>query len=104
MDTLLQDIRYALRTLRQSPGFTAIAVLTLALGIGANTTIFSVANGLVIRPLPFTDAGRVDVVYRTDPKRAFDRGSLLYADLVDLRAQSRSFNGLVEPLVALRYE
>jgi len=94
MDTLLQDIRYALRTLRQSPGFTAIAVLTLALGIGANTTIFSVVNGLVIRPLPFTDAGRVDVVYRTDPKRAFDRGSLSYADLLDLRTQSSSFTAL----------
>jgi putative ABC transport system permease protein len=94
MDALLQDIRYALRTLRQSPGFTAIAVLTLALGIGANTTIFSVVNGLVIRPLPFTDAERVDIVYRTLPKRGFARGSVSYADLLDLRAQSRSFSGL----------
>ena len=94
MDTLLQDLRYALRTLRQSPGFTAIAVLTLALGIGANTTIFSVVNGLVIRPLPFAHSEQVDVVYRTDLKRGFDRGSLLYADLLDLRAQSSSFSGL----------
>jgi putative ABC transport system permease protein len=94
MDTLLQDIRYALRTLRQSPGFTAIAVLTLALGIGANTTIFSVVNGLVIRPLPFADAAAVDIIYRTQPKRGFTHGSLSYADLLDLRAQSRSFTGL----------
>jgi predicted permease len=94
MDTLLADIRFALRTLRKSPGFTLIAVITLGLGIGANTTIFSVINGLVIRPLPFEHPGQIDIVYRTDAKRGFDRGSLLYADLLDLRAQSRSFTGL----------
>ena len=94
METLGQDIRYALRTLRQSPAFTVIAVLTLGLGIGANTTIFSVVNGLVIRPLPFVHSDQVDVVFRTDLKRGFDRGSLPYADLLDLRAQSTSFSGL----------
>jgi len=94
MDTLLQDIRYSLRTLAKSPGFTAVAVFTLALGIGATTTVFSVVNGLVIRPLPFKDPGQIDIVYRTDAKRGFDRGSVAYAALVDLRAQNKSFTAL----------
>jgi putative ABC transport system permease protein len=93
MDTLLQDIRYALRTLRHSPGYTAIAVITLGLGIGATTTIFSVVNGLVIRPLPFAHPDQIDIVYRTDTKRGFDRGGVSYADLIDLRAQSGAFSG-----------
>src|SRR5882724_12936032 len=65
METMVQDIRYGLRMLRQSPGFTAVAVITLALGIGANTAMFSVINSVLFHSLPFQDSGRVMVLWKT---------------------------------------
>jgi predicted permease len=83
MDSILYDLRYAARSLRRSPGFLAIAVLCLALGVGVNTAMFSMVNGILLRPLPFEDAGRVVSLQSTNERRAITEGGLTYADLDD---------------------
>jgi putative ABC transport system permease protein len=90
METLLQDLRYGLRTLRNSPGFTAVALLTLALGIGANTAIFSILYGVLLRPLPYKEAARLIVLHETTPKVGLV--SVSYPNFLDWRAQSRAFS------------
>jgi putative ABC transport system permease protein len=90
----LQDLRYALRILRKSPAFTAIIVLTLALGIGANAAIFSIINALLIRPLPFSTADRVMMIYEANHVRGFDQFSVSPGNFTDYRAQNRSFDGM----------
>ena len=93
-ETLLQDLRYAFRTLRKSPGFTVVAVLTLALGIGANTTIFSLVNGVMLRPLPFRDPGRLVRVWESSPSRNWTFFSMSQPDFLDYREQNHSFERL----------
>jgi putative ABC transport system permease protein len=91
MENLLQDLRYAFRLLAKSPSFSAIAILTLALGIGANTAIFSVVNGVLLRPLAFRDSGRLVIV---EEKSSFPVISTSYENYVDWRGQSRCFESL----------
>jgi putative ABC transport system permease protein len=91
MATLLQDLRYAFRLLGKSPGYAAIAILTLALGIGANTAIFTVVNAVLLRPLGFRDPSRLVIVAEKSP---FPTISTSYQNFVDWRDQSRSFESM----------
>jgi predicted permease len=85
LETLLQDLRFALRGLRKNPGFALICILTLALGIGANTAIFSVVNAVLLQQLPFPDPGRVVVLSR------HEASSIPYPEFLDLQEQAKSF-------------
>ena len=89
---MFNDFRYALRTLRQNPGFALVAILSLALGIGANSAIFSFADALLLRPLPVPQPSRVVSVVSHRPAEGF--GGLSYKDYIDFRNKSRSFEGL----------
>jgi predicted permease len=89
---LAQDVRYALRQLRKSPSFTAVTVLTLALGIGANTAIFSVVNGVLLNPLPFHNASRIVSMF--EETQNFAKGSISYPNFLDWQRDNRSFEGM----------
>jgi predicted permease len=87
-----QDLRYGFRTLRKSPGFTTVAILALALGIGANTAIFSVVNAVLLQPLGFPDPDRLLKIYETLPE--FNESSVPYPNYLDWRSASRSFSDM----------
>src|ERR1700691_3149921 len=92
MQTLLQDIRYGIRMLAKNPGFTVVAVLTLALGIGANTALFSVVNAVLLKALPFHQPDRLVALYQN--KVQFQRASISYPNFLDWQRQNRTFDSM----------
>jgi len=97
MQTLWQDLRYCLRMLAKFPGFTAVTVLTLALGIGANTAIFSVVNAILLRPLPYPETNRV--MFLSESSEQIPTIIVLVSTWFPARRASR-----VDPIIALHYE
>jgi putative ABC transport system permease protein len=94
LDTLTQDVRYAWRLLRKQPAFTAAAVLTLTLGIGATTAIFSVVDGVLLRPVPFADHEQLMMMWETDRRTGTTREPSSVPDFIDFRERSRAFRTL----------
>ncbi len=100
MTTLLQDLRFGARMLGKRPGFTAVAVLTLALGIGANTAIFSLVNAVLLRPLPFAEPGRLVMLWEDASRIGFPQNTPAPANYVDWKTQTRSFEGMAATMWA----
>jgi putative ABC transport system permease protein len=88
---LLSDLRHAFRSLRKAPGFTAVAVQTLALGVGANTAVFSLINAVLLRPLPYPQPDRPVLVWESAPFFGIQDSPVAPANYVDWRARGRSF-------------
>src|SRR6266545_13442 len=94
IETIWQDLRHGARMLRKNPGFTTIAIISIAIGVGANAAMFSLADGLVIRPLPVTRPGEVLTIAGIAPA-TFVNTPLSYPEYIDVREQTRSFGGVV---------
>ena len=105
---MFQDLRYGLRMLAKSPAFSVIAALSLALGIGANTVIFSMVNAILLRPVPVQEPSRLASVFMLDQRNPGNQ-PLSHLNYKDLRDQNKVFSGMaafafIDPLIALRTE
>src|SRR5437868_1245276 len=96
VETSLQDLRYGARVLRRNPGFTLVALLTLALGIGANTAIFSVIYGVLMRPLPYADGNRLVILHQQAPLARVDDMGFSVKEINDYREQAETLDAVVE--------
>jgi putative ABC transport system permease protein len=94
VETLMQDLRYSVRTLLKSPGFATIAVLCIAIGIGANTSIFSLVNAILLRPFPYADPDRIVALHEIQPKNDVDKAGFSNLDYQDLRSQVGAFSAI----------
>src|SRR5580704_15769616 len=94
LETFWADVRYALRVMRKNPGFAAIAIFTLALGIGANTAIFSVVYAVLLKPLPYPAPNQLVVVFDAKPQEGVNFTGVSYMDFEDVRAQNNVFTEL----------
>jgi putative ABC transport system permease protein len=97
MNTLFQDLRYGARILLKQPAVTLVAVVTLALGIGANTAIFSLVNSILLRPLPFRDPDSVVLMMQASPKLGLSSWGVSQADFAAYRDQNRTSLAKVNP-------
>src|SRR5919204_1743583 len=94
LDVLRGDVRYAFRNLRRNPGFTAVAVLALAVGIGANTAVFSIVNGVLLQSLPFKDPDALVLLFEKWPNAPIDKWEFSAPDFEIIRSLARSFSGM----------
>jgi len=94
VETTLQDIRYGLRALRKYPAFSAIAIATLAVGIGAGTSVFSVVGAVLLRPLPYRNPGELVRIFETNPLRRWTRNIAAPANWADWQVRNKSFTGI----------
>src|SRR4026209_2937658 len=94
MGTLIKDMHYGIRMLIRNPGFTAVAVIALALGIGANSAIFSVVNTVLLRPLPYKDSDRLVMVWEDATKHGYPRDTPAVANYIDWRDQNQVFESM----------
>src|SRR5688572_19338982 len=94
METFLRDIRFGIRSLLKRPAITAIAIITLALGIGANTAIFSFVNGILLRPLPYPEPDRLALINETAFKRGMSEMGISFPNFLDWRARNHVFEDI----------
>src|SRR5262245_4136212 len=94
MTTLLQDLRYAARTLTAAPAFTLAAVLTLAIGIGGSTSIFTAVDGVLLKPLPFSHSARIVTLFQNDRKKGIDRDDVAPGNFAEWRSRARAFSAM----------